>query len=58
MSCWLLKSEPTVFSFADLASGPGRRTSWDGVRNYQARNFIRDRMTKGDLAFFYHSSCA
>ena len=57
MSHWLIKSEPTVFSFADLAASTGRRTRWDGVRNYQARNFIRDRMTEGDLAFFYHSSC-
>jgi predicted RNA-binding protein with PUA-like domain len=57
MSHWLIKSEPTVFSFADLAASPRRRTCWDGVRNYQARNFIRDRMAKGDLAFFYHSSC-
>src|SRR5690242_19106739 len=55
MNYWLLKSEPTSFSIEDLAKQPGRKTSWDGVRNYQARNFIRE-MKKGDLAFFYHSS--
>jgi predicted RNA-binding protein with PUA-like domain len=54
---WLLKSEPGTFSIDDLAASPRRATVWDGVRNYQARNFIRDRMKKGDLAFFYHSSC-
>jgi predicted RNA-binding protein with PUA-like domain len=54
---WLLKSEPSDFSFSDLKRCPDRRTAWDGVRNYQARNFIRDHMAEGDLAFFYHSSC-
>jgi predicted RNA-binding protein with PUA-like domain len=54
---WLLKSEPDVFSIADLARRPGRSTGWEGVRNYQARNFMRDGMTVGDPAFFYHSSC-
>lgn len=57
MNCWLLKSEPDEFSIDDLASSPKQTTCWDGVRNYQARNFIRDEMKKGDLAFFYHSSC-
>lgn len=55
---WLLKSEPSVFGIDDLRAAPARRTFWDGVRNYQARNLLRDRMRKGDLAFFYHSSCA
>ncbi len=52
---WLLKSEPKVFSFNDLCAAPGRTTGWDGVRNYQARNFLRE-MRAGDLAFFYHSN--
>jgi predicted RNA-binding protein with PUA-like domain len=52
---WLLKSEPESFSFDDLWNCPGRTTRWDGVRNFQARNFLRDEMKKGDLAFFYHS---
>lgn len=52
---WLLKSEPETFSFDDLWNKPGHTTHWDGVRNYQARNFMRDEMRKGDLAFFYHS---
>ena len=52
---WLLKSEPETFSFDDLWNKPGHSTHWDGVRNYQARNFMRDEMKKGDLAFFYHS---
>ena len=58
MNYWLLKSEPDDFSIDDLASSPKQTTCWDGVRNYQARNFIRDEIKKGDLAFFYHSSCA
>ena len=53
---WLVKSEPEVFSFDALMSRPGRTTHWDGVRNYQARNTMRDDMKKGDLVFFYHSS--
>ena len=57
MAYWLLKSEPGEFSIDDLAASPGRTTAWDGVRNFQARNFIRDGMKKGDSAFFYHSSC-
>jgi predicted RNA-binding protein with PUA-like domain len=58
MGYWLLKSEPGEFSIDDLAASPGQTTCWDGVRNYQARNFIRDEIKKGDMAFFYHSSCA
>ena len=54
---WLLKSEPHAFSFDDLRASPGATTCWDGVRNYQARNFMRDVMKKGDLVLFYHSSC-
>ena len=53
---WLVKSEPDVFSFDDLMAKPSRTTQWDGVRNYQARNTMRDDMKKGDLVFFYHSS--
>jgi len=52
---WLLKSEPGTFSFDDLWNSTGRKTHWDGVRNFQARNYMRDEMKKGDLAFFYHS---
>jgi predicted RNA-binding protein with PUA-like domain len=52
---WLVKSEPTAFSFDDLLASPGATTCWDGVRNYQARNFMRDDMRRGDLVFFYHS---
>ena len=58
MSYWLLKSEPSELSISDLAGRPARTESWDGVRNYQARNILRDGMKPGDLAFFYHSSCA
>jgi predicted RNA-binding protein with PUA-like domain len=57
MSYWLLKSEPGTFSIDDLAGSAQKTTRWDGVRNYQARNFIREGMKKGDIAFFYHSSC-
>jgi predicted RNA-binding protein with PUA-like domain len=53
---WLVKSEPDCFSFDDLLQSAGQTTCWDGVRNYQARNFMRDDMKRGDLAFFYHSS--
>jgi predicted RNA-binding protein with PUA-like domain len=52
---WLLKSEPSAFSFDDLLAAPDRTTCWDGVRNHQARNFMRDEMQPGDRAFFYHS---
>ncbi len=58
MNHWLLKSEPGTFSIDDLAARPRRTTAWDGVRNYQARNMLRDSIKKGDQAFFYHSSCA
>ncbi len=57
MQYWLMKSEPNVYSVDDLAAEPGRTAFWEGVRNYQARNFLRS-MRKGDLAFFYHSNCA
>lgn len=53
---WLLKSEPDVFSFDDLVASPGRTTCWDSVRNTGARNFLRDGMKRGDLAFYYHSN--
>ena len=52
---WLLKTEPDCFSFDDLLSAPKRTTHWSGVRNYQARNFMRDDMQKGDGVLFYHS---
>ncbi|OGA97314.1 MAG: EVE domain-containing protein [Burkholderiales bacterium RIFCSPHIGHO2_12_FULL_69_20] len=55
---WLMKSEPTECSIADLARAPGQRVPWVGVRNYQARNFMRDAMRVGDGVLFYHSSCA
>jgi len=58
MKHWLLKSEPGTFSIDDLAARPRKTSAWDGVRNYQARNMLRDSMKKGDTAFFYHSSCA
>lgn len=53
---WLVKSEPSTFSFDDLLRSPGRTTCWDGVRNYAARNFMRDGMQLGDRVLFYHSS--
>ena len=53
---WLFKSEPSEFSIDDLDKSPGKRTYWDGIRNYQARNFIRDEMRKGDGVLFYHSN--
>jgi predicted RNA-binding protein with PUA-like domain len=58
MNYWLMKSEPDCFGIDHLRSRPEQTEHWDGVRNYQARNFLRDDMHKGDLAFFYHSSCA
>jgi predicted RNA-binding protein with PUA-like domain len=58
MNHWLMKSEPNDFSFNDLRNSPGKKTHWDGVRNYQARNFMRDHMKKNDLVFFYHSNTA
>ncbi len=53
---WLFKSEPTAYSFADLLNEPDRTAEWDGVRNYQVRNFMRDDMKVGDGVLFYHSS--
>lgn len=53
---WLVKSEPDVFSFADLQAAPRQTTSWDSVRNTGARNFLRDGMKRGDLVFYYHSN--
>jgi len=53
---WLLKSEPETFGFDHLLAAPDRTTCWDGIRNYQARNFMRDEMRVGDLALFYHSN--
>ncbi len=52
---WLLKSDPETFSFEDLKSSPRRTTCWDGVRNYQARNYLRDEIRVGDGVLFYHS---
>ena len=52
---WLFKSEPQEFSIQDLAACPGQRAEWDGVRNYQARNLLRDEIQEGDLVLFYHS---
>ena len=57
MKYWLMKSEPDVYSIHHLAAEPDQTDHWDGIRNYQARNFIRDDMKIGDLAFFYHSNC-
>ena len=57
MNYWLMKSEPATFSADHLEACKGRTSGWDGVRNFQARNFLRDQMKKGDLAFFYYSSC-
>lgn len=57
MNYWLMKTEPSTFSIDDLAKAPKRTTCWDGVRNYQVRNMIRDQFAVGDLAFMYHSSC-
>lgn len=57
MAFWLLKAEPDDVSIDDLAAMPNQTVGWYGVRNYQARNFMRDRMQIGDLALFYHSGC-
>ena len=57
MSHWLMKSEPDVFGIEHLEKRPKKTEPWDGVRNYQARNFMRDGMRKGDQIFFYHSNC-
>jgi predicted RNA-binding protein with PUA-like domain len=57
MRYWLMKSEPDEFSIDDLVKAPKQSTAWFGVRNYQARNFMRDGMSIGDRVLFYHSSC-
>lgn len=54
---WLMKSEPDCFSIDDLITAPQQITAWDGVRNFQARNFMRDAMQLGDGVLFYHSNC-
>jgi predicted RNA-binding protein with PUA-like domain len=56
MAYWLFKSEPTCYAFADLLAEPGRTTGWDGVRNFQARNWLRDAIAVGDGVLFYHSN--
>jgi predicted RNA-binding protein with PUA-like domain len=58
MRYWLMKSEPDEVSFDDVLAAPGQTVAWFGVRNYQARNFMRDAMAAGDGVLFYHSSCA
>ena len=58
MNYWLIKSEPEEFSIDDLENAPKQTEHWDGVRNYQARNFMRDTMSVGDPVLFYHSNCA
>lgn len=55
---WLMKSEPTTFSIDDLAAAPQQTTCWEGVRNYQARNLLRDQVQEDDAVIFYHSACA
>ena len=57
MNYWLMKSEPSVFGIDDLIKRKNQTEPWDGVRNYQARNMMRDDMKPGDQAFFYHSNC-
>ena len=57
MQYWLMKSEPEEISIVDLKNEPRHTRAWDGIRNYQARNFMRDVMQIGDLILFYHSSC-
>lgn len=57
MNYWLMKSEPSAFSIDDLEKMPEQTEHWDGVRNYQARNMMRDQMKVGDRVFFYHSNC-
>jgi predicted RNA-binding protein with PUA-like domain len=58
MRYWLMKSEPSDVSIDDLAALPNQSVAWYGIRNYQARNFMRDQMSVGDKVLFYHSSCA
>lgn len=57
MQYWLFKTEPDAFSIDDLAAKPEQTEHWDGIRNYQARNFLRDQVKQGDKVFIYHSSC-
>ena len=57
MNYWLIKSEPKTFSIDDLIAAPKQTEPWDGIRNYQARNMMRDQMKLGDRIFFYHSNC-
>ncbi len=57
MGHWLFKTEPDAFGIDDLANMPNQTEHWDGIRNYQARNFLRDEVKCGDLVFIYHSSC-
>ncbi|KTF13265.1 EVE domain-containing protein [Pseudoalteromonas sp. H105] len=57
MAYWLFKTEPDAFSIDDLKNAPAHTTQWEGVRNYQARNFMRDEVKQGDLVMIYHSSC-
>lgn len=57
MNYWLFKSEPDEYGIEDLRRAPRRTGRWDGIRNYQARNLLRDAVKKGDLVFIYHSSC-
>lgn len=57
MQYWLFKTEPDAFSIDDLAAMPNQTEHWDGIRNYQARNTLRDQIKKGDQVFIYHSSC-
>jgi predicted RNA-binding protein with PUA-like domain len=58
MHYWLMKTEPDTFGIDDLQRAPRQTTSWEGVRNFQARNMLRDEFKRGDQALFYHSSCA
>ena len=58
MNYWLMKTEPDQYSFEDLTKAKGMTDCWDGIRNYQARNFMRDQFKKGDLVFIYHSRVA
>jgi predicted RNA-binding protein with PUA-like domain len=55
MRYWIFKSDPDVFAFEDLLASPGQATGWDGVRNYQARNYLRDEVQRGDRVLFHHS---
>ncbi|WP_434339259.1 EVE domain-containing protein [Motilimonas cestriensis] len=57
MNYWLFKTEPDEYSIRDLQLAPNQTAKWDGIRNYQARNFLRDKVAEGDLVFMYHSQC-